>query len=104
MTGQGVSSIYADHYQQGVLATRHLIERGHRDIGFLAIQPDEWGSNERLRGYQDTLAVSYAAAGRPESRCPIARSPRRASASVRAIRGRACGTAPRLSHEPARER
>ncbi len=56
MSDQGVSSVYADHYQQGVLATRHLIERGHRDIGFLAIQSDEWGSDQRLRGYKDTLA------------------------------------------------
>ncbi|MEM6503866.1 MAG: LacI family DNA-binding transcriptional regulator [Planctomycetota bacterium] len=56
MSDHGVSSVYADHYQQGVLATRHLIERGHREIGFLAIQCDEWGSAERLRGYQDTLA------------------------------------------------
>lgn len=56
MSKQGVSSVYADHYQQAVLATEHLVEHGHRDIAFLAIQPDEWGSNERLRGYQDTLA------------------------------------------------
>lgn len=56
MSDQGVSSVYADHYQQGILATQHLIERGHRDIGFLAIQPDEWGSDQRLRGYQDALA------------------------------------------------
>lgn len=52
----GIVSVYADHYQQGYQATRHLLAAGHRDIGFLAIQPDEWGSHERRRGYRAALA------------------------------------------------
>ncbi len=56
MDDSRISSVYADHYQQGLMATRHLVERGHRDIAFLAIQPNEWGSHERLRGYKDALA------------------------------------------------
>jgi DNA-binding LacI/PurR family transcriptional regulator len=56
MADHGIHNICADHYQQGLLATRHLIQRGHRDIGFLAVEPDEWGSSERLRGYADALA------------------------------------------------
>ncbi|MEM6332048.1 MAG: LacI family DNA-binding transcriptional regulator [Planctomycetota bacterium] len=56
MSELGISSVYGDHYQQGVLATRHLIEQGHRQIGFLAIEEDEWGSQQRLLAYKDTLA------------------------------------------------
>lgn len=52
---EGIHSVYADHYQQGLLATEHLIEHGHRDIAFLAIEPNEWGSAERRRGYEAAL-------------------------------------------------
>ena len=55
MVEQGIHSIRTDHYQQALLATRHLIERGHKRIGLLAIEP-EWGTQERLRGYRDALA------------------------------------------------
>ncbi len=55
MVDRGIHSIYADHYQQAVLATQHLIDHGHRKIAFLAIQSDEWGSQQRLKGYRDVL-------------------------------------------------
>lgn len=58
MIERGLHSARTDHYQQAVLATEHLLKHGHRRIGFLAIQPDEWGSRERLRGFQDTLAAA----------------------------------------------
>lgn len=56
LTQENVHSVYADHYQQGAIATRHLIERGHRHIGFLETEADVWGCKERLRGYKDVLA------------------------------------------------
>ncbi len=55
MPDQGVHSISADHYQQAVLATEHLLQRGHRRIALLQIEPDEWGNRERRRGYCDVL-------------------------------------------------
>ncbi len=55
MTDLGIHSVRADHYQQSVIATQHLLDRGHRRIAFLAIEPEEWGSRERRRGYEDTL-------------------------------------------------
>jgi DNA-binding LacI/PurR family transcriptional regulator len=55
MPGSGIHSVWADHYQQAVLATEHLIKNGHRNIASLHIQPDEWGSQERRRGFEDTL-------------------------------------------------
>lgn len=58
MVEQGIHSIRADHYQQAVLATEHLIARGHRRIGLLQIQEDEWGSMERRRAYLDTLRAA----------------------------------------------
>jgi DNA-binding LacI/PurR family transcriptional regulator len=53
-----IHSVRADHYQQGLLATEHYIARGHRAIGFLAIQGAEWGARERLRGYKDAMAAA----------------------------------------------
>lgn len=58
MTDQGVHSIRADHYQQAVLATEHLLRHGHRRIGLLQIEANEWGSRERLRGYRDALKAA----------------------------------------------
>ncbi len=55
LADQGIHSISTDHYQQAVLATRHLVQRGHRRIALLQIEPDEWGSRERRRGYLDVL-------------------------------------------------
>jgi DNA-binding LacI/PurR family transcriptional regulator len=52
---QGIHSVYTDHFEQGLLATRHLLEHGHRRIAFLADLPDEWGARERLRGVQKAM-------------------------------------------------
>jgi DNA-binding LacI/PurR family transcriptional regulator len=52
----GINSVRADHYQQGLLATEHLISRGHRAIGILTVQgTGEWGARERVRGYTDAM-------------------------------------------------
>jgi LacI family transcriptional regulator len=37
-------------------AVEHLLEAGHRRIGFLGDRPDVFTASERLRGYQETLA------------------------------------------------
>ena len=52
---EGIHSVYTDHFEQGLLATRHMLEHGHRRIAFLADLPDEWGARERLRGYHKAL-------------------------------------------------
>jgi LacI family transcriptional regulator len=51
----GIHSLRADHYRQGLIATEHFIKRGHRQIGFLAVDLSRWGASERLRGYQDAM-------------------------------------------------
>lgn len=51
----GAHAVYADHYTPSRQATEYLLARGHRAIGFLAIEPNEWGSAQRLRGYRDAL-------------------------------------------------
>ncbi len=51
-----IHSVRADHCQQAVLAVNHFLKYGHQKIGLIQIEPDEWGSRERLRGYQETLA------------------------------------------------
>jgi len=52
---RGIHSVRADHYQQGLIATEHFIQRGHRAIGMLAVDLSEWGASERLRGYRDAM-------------------------------------------------
>jgi LacI family transcriptional regulator len=51
----GLFAMNFDNFEGGLLATRHLVELGHRRIAFIsgdALHPD---SNERLRGYRAVL-------------------------------------------------
>jgi LacI family transcriptional regulator len=54
----GIHSVSADHYRQGMLATQHMIQRGHRQIGLLASNPAEWGAAERIRGFRDAFKAA----------------------------------------------
>lgn len=65
---RGIHSVYTDHYEQGLLATRHLQEHGHRHIAFLADLPGEWGACERLRGYRVAMKAARVAV-KPEWIC-----------------------------------
>ncbi len=56
LTELGIHSVCANHFQQAYDATCHLLARGHREIGFLAIEPEEWGSSQRRAGYLQALA------------------------------------------------
>ena len=60
VTGRSLSapnlfSLAFDNFEGGRLATRHLIELGHRHIAFIAGDQDHPDANERLRGYQAAL-------------------------------------------------
>lgn len=48
--------VASDHAQGARLATRHLLQMGHRRIGFLEVKKDLWGSRERLRGFREAFA------------------------------------------------
>jgi LacI family transcriptional regulator len=54
----GIHSVRADHYQQGLLATEHCIRRGHKNIGFLCVDAEEWGASERIRGYRAGMSAA----------------------------------------------
>lgn len=45
-----------DNYGAGLLATRHLIERGCRCIGHIAGPEASWDAQERRRGWRDALS------------------------------------------------
>jgi LacI family transcriptional regulator len=49
-------TVESDNLTGGLLATRHLIELGHRRIGFLAGRPDLQSSRLREAGYLQALA------------------------------------------------
>ncbi|MBI4025876.1 MAG: LacI family DNA-binding transcriptional regulator [Verrucomicrobia bacterium] len=61
MLDQGIHSVVSDHYQQGALATEHLLARGHLRIAFLENGPTNWGSRQRLAGYRASLAKAGVA-------------------------------------------
>lgn len=52
-----IMNVGSDDYKGGYLATKHLIEQGHRNIGFAApqIEVDEGVIRERYHGYLDAL-------------------------------------------------
>jgi LacI family transcriptional regulator len=58
MVRHGIHGVYADHYQQGLIATEHFIQRGHKAIGFLTVYAEEWGAAERIRGYTDAMKAA----------------------------------------------
>ncbi|UYB53312.1 LacI family DNA-binding transcriptional regulator [Xanthomonas sp. AM6] len=52
----GVSSVRIDDYQAACAITRHLLELGHRDIGFISGDPKHTPSALRSRAFFDTMA------------------------------------------------
>jgi LacI family transcriptional regulator len=50
------SSVVIDNLDGAKQATKYLIEKGHRRIGFVCGTPDMSDSAERLEGYRQTLA------------------------------------------------
>lgn len=55
LTAPNLFSLAFDNFEGGRLATRHLIELGHRHIAFIAGDQDHPDANERLRGYRAAL-------------------------------------------------
>ena len=55
MTELGTHAVSSDHYQQAVLATRHLLGAGHRRIGFLENSRPGWGGRQRTAGYRSCM-------------------------------------------------
>jgi LacI family transcriptional regulator len=49
-------SVHADNLAGAITATRHLVELGHRRIGFLAGRPDLESARQREQGYRAALA------------------------------------------------
>ncbi|HEY7073266.1 MAG TPA: LacI family DNA-binding transcriptional regulator [Acidimicrobiales bacterium] len=49
-------SVHSDNLAGAITATRHLLELGHRRIGFLAGRPDLESARSREQGYRQALA------------------------------------------------
>ncbi|MCX7134522.1 LacI family DNA-binding transcriptional regulator [Aeromonas piscicola] len=43
----------------GYRLTRHMIERGYRNIGFLCARQEQWMLQQRMRGWQQAMLESY---------------------------------------------
>jgi DNA-binding LacI/PurR family transcriptional regulator len=59
----GVPFSAFDNFSAGVLATRHLIERGHRAIVHIAGPEHSWDAQERLRGWRHAMQDAGLPAG-----------------------------------------
>lgn len=54
----GLPTVDSDNFDGGLLATRHLLELGHRRIGFLAGRPDLESARQREAGYRAALEAA----------------------------------------------
>jgi LacI family transcriptional regulator len=54
-SGIDADAIVSDNAEGAALATRHLLERGHRRIAFLGDRHDIWTASERRRGFLEEL-------------------------------------------------
>lgn len=54
---KSLPSVDADNYRGARLMMDHLLDLGHRRIGFIAGRPDTRASLERLRGYKESLQL-----------------------------------------------
>jgi len=50
-----ITTVSVDNYQGGVLATRHLLEKGKHHIGHISGPLDWWESRQRKQAWQETL-------------------------------------------------
>jgi LacI family transcriptional regulator len=51
----GISTVSADNYTGGCLATQHLLDQGRRQIGHISGPMDWWEARQRKQAWQDTL-------------------------------------------------
>ena len=48
-------NVGVSNFDAGYQLTRHLIERGHRNIGFLCARQEQWMLRQRMQGWQKAL-------------------------------------------------
>lgn len=51
----GIASVRIDDYAAALAMTRHIIELGHRRIGYIKGAAEHWSTSWRLAGYRDAL-------------------------------------------------
>jgi LacI family transcriptional regulator len=79
-----LGAVRLDDVLGGRLAVRHLLERGHRAIGFLAGPPTSHSGRNRAKGYRDTLAEAGLPAN-PAWECPCPPTVEGGQAATRAL-------------------
>ncbi len=47
----GASCVTANHYEQGEMAMRHLLEKGHRSVAIVSSDRDNWAARQRASGF-----------------------------------------------------
>jgi LacI family transcriptional regulator, galactose operon repressor len=50
--------VASDHAQGARIAAKHLLDRGHRKIGFLEVTSATWGAKEREKGFREAFEAS----------------------------------------------
>jgi LacI family transcriptional regulator len=54
----GVPIVAVDNYAGGRMATEHLLEQGHRNIGHISGPLDWWEARQRKAGWQDAMQAA----------------------------------------------
>ena len=52
-------NVGVSNFDAGYQLTRHLIERGYRNIGFLCARQEQWMLQQRMQGWQKALLDNY---------------------------------------------
>lgn len=62
---RGWINISSDHRMEGVLATQHLVEKGHTRIALVLDERHGWGPSQRAAGYEAVLRQYLGDAAEP---------------------------------------
>ncbi|MYL53851.1 substrate-binding domain-containing protein [Pontibacillus yanchengensis] len=55
VSGVKVDEVLVNNFQGAYMATEHLIELGHENIGYISGQPQSYSTSERQQGYESAL-------------------------------------------------
>ncbi|MCY0895032.1 MAG: LacI family DNA-binding transcriptional regulator [Alicyclobacillaceae bacterium] len=65
LPGSSFHRVFIDEHRGAELATQHLIDLGHRHIGFIGGEPEITATTEKIAAFEQTLAVN-GLSSRPE--------------------------------------
>ncbi len=84
------STVSSDHFYEALVATKHLIEHGHRRIALILDDPKGWGVEQRRAGYESAGRSREARGFKPAVFCTSEMAPLDIARRMVAARCTAC--------------